>query len=56
MQSDAPQPADVQKDVLRPWVLALQRSVAELRDMLADLGAKHWQLEVRCHSDGPVLE
>ena len=44
----APQPAVMQADELRPWVLTLQRSVADLRGTMADLGAKHWQLEVRC--------
>ena len=41
------QPAAVQEDALRPWVVALQRSVVELRAVLADLDVKQWQLEVR---------
>ncbi len=51
VQGVAPQPAAVQEDGLRPWVLDLQHSVGELRGTLADLGAKHWQLEVH-HSEG----
>ena len=52
VQGNAPQPAAGQDAGLRPWVLGLQRSVGELRGTLADLDAKHWQLEVR-RSDGP---
>ena len=52
VQGDAQQHADVPSDALRPWVLELQRSVAELRGVLADLGAKHWQLQVRRQSAG----
>ena len=50
VQGSAPQPAAAQEDALRPWVVALRRSVVELRGMLADLGAKQWQLQVRRHS------
>jgi hypothetical protein len=33
-------------DGLLPWVVGLQDSVAELRGVLADLGAKQWELQV----------
>ena len=46
---DEPQPPEAQgaNPVLLPWVTTLQRGVAELRGVLADLDAKRWQLEVR---------
>ena len=47
VQGEAP-PAGTSHHVgLLPWVVGLQDSVAELRGMLADLGAKHWELQAR---------
>ena len=47
VQGDAPPAAIAHPDGLLPWVVALNSSVAELRGMLTDLGAKQWELQVR---------
>ena len=39
-----------QDDALLPWVAALQRSVVELRNVLVEVNANRWELEVRLSS------